>query len=59
MNLIEQEIISIAQSGLPTGRIFLADSDAMMLLLKRLKEILLSVKKYLPQITRVSSYFTL
>jgi radical SAM superfamily enzyme YgiQ (UPF0313 family) len=54
--LIEEEIISIAQSGLPVGRVFLADGDAMMLPFNRLKEILHLIKKYLPQVTRVSSY---
>lgn len=56
IDLIEQEIISIAQSGLPTGRVFLADGDAMMLPFNRLKEILLLIKKHLPLVTRVSSY---
>ena len=55
-DLIEQEILSIAKSGLPVGRVFLADGDAMMLPFKRLKEILLLIKQYLPQVTRVSSY---
>ena len=56
IDLIEQEIISIAQSGLPAGRVFLADGDAMMLPFNRLKEILLLIKQYLPQVSRVSSY---
>jgi len=56
LDLIEQEIVSIAQSGLPTGRVFLADGDAMMLPFKRLKEILLLIKQHLPNVTRVSSY---
>lgn len=56
LELIEQEIISVAQSGLPTGRVFLADGDAMMLPFNRLKEILLLIKEHLPQVTRVSSY---
>jgi len=54
--LIEEEIISIAQSGLSVGRVFLADGDAMMLPFNRLKEILQLIKQYLPQVTRVSSY---
>ncbi|NQY88204.1 MAG: radical SAM protein [Colwellia sp.] len=54
--LIEQEIISIVKSGLPVGRVFLADGDAMMLPFNRLKEILQLIKQYLPQVTRVSSY---
>lgn len=53
---IEQELIAIVNTNLPVGRIFLADGDAMMLPFKRLKEILLLIKKYLPQVTRVSSY---
>lgn len=56
IDLIEEEIISIVQSGMPVGRVFLADGDAMMLPFKRLKEILVLIKKYLPQVTRVSSY---
>ncbi len=56
IDLIEEEIISIAQSGLLVGRVFLADGDAMMLPFKRLKEILELIKQYLPQVTRVSSY---
>ena len=53
---IEQELRTIAQSNLPVGRVFLADGDAMMLPFKRLKDILLLIKQYLPQVTRVSSY---
>ncbi|MDP2562327.1 radical SAM protein [Psychrobium sp. 1_MG-2023] len=56
IELIEQEIITIAQSGLPTSRVFLADGDAMMLPFKRLKQILVLIKQHLPQVTRVSSY---
>ena len=56
IDLIEQEILSIAQSGLPVGRVFLADGDAMMLPFNRLKEILLLIKQHLPTVTRVSSY---
>lgn len=54
--LIEQELITVAESGLATGRVFLADGDAMMLPFKRLKDILLLIKRYLPNVTRVSSY---
>ena len=56
IDLIEQEIITVAQSGITTRRVFLADGDAMMLPFKRLKEILLLIKKHLPQVSRVSSY---
>lgn len=54
--LIEQELVTIVESKLPAGRVFLADGDAMMLPFNRLKEILLLIKQYLPQVTRVSSY---
>lgn len=53
---IEQEIITVAQSGIPTSRVFLADGDAMMLPFKRLKQILELINLHLPQVTRVSSY---
>lgn len=56
VELIEQEIIKVASSNLPVGRIFLADGDAMMLPFERLKSILLLIKQYFPQVTRVSSY---
>jgi radical SAM superfamily enzyme YgiQ (UPF0313 family) len=56
IELIEQEIQQISLSGLPVGRVFLADGDAMMLPFRQLKTILTLIKKYLPQVTRVSSY---
>ena len=56
VELIEQEILSVVESGMPVGRVFLADGDALMLPFKRLKEILLLIKKHLPMVTRVSSY---
>jgi radical SAM superfamily enzyme YgiQ (UPF0313 family) len=46
----------VAQSGITTRRVFLADGDAMMLPFNRLKEILLLIKLHLPQVGRVSSY---
>ena len=56
IDIIEQEIIKIANSGIPTRRVFLADGDAMMLPFNRLKEILELIKLHLPQVSRVSSY---
>ncbi|ALO34204.1 radical SAM protein [Colwellia sp. MT41] len=56
IDLIEQEIIKVANSGITTRRVFLADGDAMMLPFKRLKEILELIKRHLPQVGRVSSY---
>lgn len=55
-NDIEQELIKIVNSGLPVSRVFLADGDAMMLPFNRLKEILLLIKEYLPNVNRVASY---
>ena len=56
VDVIEQEIIKIANSGIATRRVFLADGDAMMLPFNRLKEILELIKLHLPQVSRVSSY---
>ena len=56
VDVIEQEIIKIANSGIATRRVFLADGDAMMLPFNRLKEILELIKRHLPQVSRVSSY---
>ncbi|WP_205859178.1 radical SAM protein [Pleionea sediminis] len=53
---IEKELAMVAQSGAHVGRVFLADGDAMALSTRRLTEILLAIKKYLPSVTRVSSY---
>lgn len=54
--LIESEMRTIAEAGLPVKRIFLADGDAMTLSTRRLKEILVLIKKYFPDLQRVSSY---
>lgn len=54
--LIEAEMRTIAEAGLPVKRIFLADGDAMTLSTRRLKEILLLIKQYFPDLQRVSSY---
>lgn len=54
--LIEAEMRTIAEVGLPVKRIFLADGDAMTLSTRRLKEILLLIKQYFPDLQRVSSY---
>jgi len=56
IDLIEQEIIDVAKSGIATRRVFLADGDAMMLPFNRLKEILELIQRHLPQVSRVSSY---
>lgn len=56
IELIEQELQHIVRTGLPVYRVFLADGDAMMLPFNRLQDILLLIKKYLPNVTRVASY---
>ncbi|MFC1695376.1 radical SAM protein [Pseudomonadota bacterium] len=53
---IEQELVAIAETGMPVRRIFLADGDAMTLSSRRLKLIMQAIKRYLPGVQRVSSY---
>ena len=56
LDVIEQELILIKQSGQHYRRIFLADGDAMSLSFKRLHGIMSLINKYLPDTQRVSSY---
>ena len=53
---IEQELVAIAETGVPVRRIFLADGDAMTLSSRRLKLIMQAIKHHLPGVQRVSSY---
>lgn len=53
---IEQELASVALTGVPIRRIFLADGDAMTLSFRRLKLIMKAINRYLPDVQRVSSY---
>jgi radical SAM superfamily enzyme YgiQ (UPF0313 family) len=53
---IETELAAIAAEDVPIRRIFLADGDAMTLSFRRLKLIMQAIKRYLPDIQRVSSY---
>lgn len=53
---ITQELQQVVASGIPVRRVFLADGDAMTLSFRRLKEILLLIRQYLPDVQRVSSY---
>jgi radical SAM superfamily enzyme YgiQ (UPF0313 family) len=53
---LTSELQRAAHSGLPIRRVFLADGDAMTLSFRRLKEILLLIHQYLPDVQRVSSY---
>ncbi|KGJ98051.1 radical SAM protein [Thalassotalea sp. ND16A] len=56
LDIIEQELAAIKQASLPVRRIFLADGDAMMLPFNRLKDILLLIRQYFPDVSRISSY---
>jgi len=53
---IKQELASVAKTGIPVRRIFLADGDAMTLSFRRLKLIMDAIYHYLPDVQRVSSY---
>lgn len=53
---ITQELQQIASSGMPVRRVFLADGDATALSFRRLKEVLLLIQQYFPDVQRVSSY---
>ena len=53
---IEQELDAVARTGATVRRVFLADGDAMTLSVRRLKLILETVRHYLPDVRRVSSY---
>jgi radical SAM superfamily enzyme YgiQ (UPF0313 family) len=55
-DVIEQELAEIAASGVAVRRIFLADGDAMTLSFRRLKLILESIRRHLPNVQRVASY---
>jgi radical SAM superfamily enzyme YgiQ (UPF0313 family) len=50
------EIQSCGESGLQPRRVFLADGDALVLSMRRLKTILKAIQTWLPSVSRVSSY---
>lgn len=50
------EIRACAQQGLEPRRVFLADGDALVLSMRRLRTILGEIKSSLPSVGRVSSY---
>ena len=56
IDVIDEELKTVATSGYAVRRIFLADGDAMALSTRRLTDILLSIRKYFPDVQRVSSY---
>jgi radical SAM superfamily enzyme YgiQ (UPF0313 family) len=53
---IEEELASLSRAGYRVRRVFLADGDAMSLSVRRLKEILVLIQRYYPDVLRVSSY---
>jgi len=50
------EIRRCAEQGLTPRRVFLADGDALVLSMRRLRNILVEIKSVLPSVSRVSSY---
>jgi radical SAM superfamily enzyme YgiQ (UPF0313 family) len=50
------EIRYCAETGLQPRRVFLADGDALVLSMRRLRTILNAIKNHLPSVSRVSSY---
>ncbi len=53
---IEMQLKSLVKQGYAVRRVFLADGDAMALSTKRLLQILQLIRKYYPDVQRVSSY---
>ena len=53
---IELELKKVASAGVVVKKVFLADGDAMTLSSRRLLDVLQLIKKYLPNVHRVSSY---
>jgi radical SAM superfamily enzyme YgiQ (UPF0313 family) len=53
---IEGELAQVAASGAAVRRVFLADGDAMTLSTRRLRAILESIRRHLPDVQRVASY---
>lgn len=56
LDQIEDQLISLVNTGATVSRVFLADGDAMMLPFNRLKDIILLINKYFPNVNRISSY---
>jgi len=54
--LIEKDLVKALSSGLRIQRVFLADGDVMTLSVRRLEEILKTIRQYIPNIQRISAY---
>ena len=50
------EIRACGESGLEPCRVFLADGDALVLSMRRLRNILTEIRRALPSVSRISSY---
>jgi len=50
------EIRACGESGLEPRRVFLADGDALVLSMRRLRNILTEIRRALPSVSRISSY---
>jgi radical SAM superfamily enzyme YgiQ (UPF0313 family) len=53
---IEAQVRGLKEAGHTVQRVFLADGDAMTLSFRRLKACIEAVKKYYPDVSRISSY---
>ena len=53
---IEAQVRALAEAGHPVQRVFLADGDAMTVSSRRLKDYIAAIKKYYPEVQRISSY---
>jgi radical SAM superfamily enzyme YgiQ (UPF0313 family) len=53
---IEAQVRGLKEAGHTVQRVFLADGDAMTLSFRRLKAYIEAVKKYYPDVSRISSY---
>ena len=53
------EIRACGEQGLEPRRVFLADGDALVLSMRRLRSILGEIRSSLPSVSRVSSYYVL
>ncbi len=56
ISLIENELKLIKEHQIPVKRIFLADGNAMVLSTSKLLNIINLIKKYFPELNRISSY---
>lgn len=56
IEVIEAQLKDLVEQGYTVRRVFLADGDAMALSTKRLLQILHIIRKYYPDVQRVSSY---